>query len=53
VILHPEYRDPAYGIGKDGPKVFRSGDPKSTYYYNQFKITDDDPLTGFVVQIPE
>jgi hypothetical protein len=27
VILHPEYRDPAYGIGKDGPKVFRSGDP--------------------------
>ena len=24
VVMHPEYRDPAYMLGKEGPKVFRS-----------------------------
>jgi hypothetical protein len=24
VVLHPEYKDPAYMLGKEGPKVFRS-----------------------------
>ncbi len=24
VVIHPEYRDPAYALGKEGPKVFRS-----------------------------
>ena len=35
ILVHPEYRDPAYSLDKDGPKIFRLEESMINWIYGK------------------